>query len=276
MHSTSLRDIILFSLITIILVFFIDYLFYLNLGVLDSLTLLAWGALRMYTPTVTTYIIGGLNPIKSSLKVSRRVIYLYFLAPFVTFLTFSFYILIIYFIGAFTFDYIERTIQVTSINVPIFLLLTFINVYIAAISLNALYAIGEEIGWRGFLQQRFESLGLSFVKSSLMVGLVWGVWHASAIILLGYNYPENRLLGIPLFTLFTISASIPHSIITKSSSSILPAASLHGAINAIWGLTILTTTLPRELAGLGPIAFISWTATSLIMFIVFSRMLKQR
>ncbi len=123
-------------------------------------------------------------------------------------------------IGVFTFDHIEETIQATSINVPISLLLTFINAYIASISINALYAIGEEIGWRGFLQRRFESLGLSFVKASLMVGLVWGVRHAPAIILLGHNYPENRLIGILLFTLFMISASIPHSIITRSSSSI--------------------------------------------------------
>jgi len=92
LRKASLRDIILFSLSAIILAFFIDYLFYINLRVLDSLTVLAWGVLRMYTPTVATYIIGGLNPIKSSLKVSRRVIYLYFVAPFITFLAFLFYI----------------------------------------------------------------------------------------------------------------------------------------------------------------------------------------
>ncbi len=60
-----------------------------------------------------------------------------------------------------------------------------------------------------------------------------GIWHASTIILLGYNYPENRLVGAFLFTLFTAAASIPHSYVGKISSSILPAASLHGAVNAL-------------------------------------------
>jgi len=54
-------------------------------------------------------------------------------------------------IGVFTFDHIEETIQATSINVPISLLLTFINAYIASISINALYAIGGEDSYNGGL-----------------------------------------------------------------------------------------------------------------------------
>lgn len=163
-------------------------------------------------------------------------------------------------------------IQSTSMNTLTFILLTTVNAYIASISLNALYAVGEEIGWRGFLQQKFESLGLSFITASLMVGLVWGIWHVSAITLLGYNYPENRIIGVPLSMFFTISTSIPHSIITKVSSSIFPAASLRGAVNALWGLTILITILPREVAGLGPIAINSWIITSLILIIIYRRL----
>lgn len=266
-----MKDIVFFSLMAIALALLIDFVFYIGLVSLNNLTILVWGFLRMYTPTLATYIIGGWEAVKNSLKINRRVAYLYFAAPMITFLTFSIYTLTVYLIGAFTIDQIKQIVQLNSMSIPTFILLTIINTYVASVSINAIYAIGEEIGWRGFLQQRFESLGLNFATSSLMVGLIWGIWHASAIILLGHNYPENRIIGVLLFTLFTISASIPHSIITRISSSILPAASLHGAINALWGLTILVTPLPREIAGLGPIAMISWTTVSLIMLITYKR-----
>jgi hypothetical protein len=49
---------------------------------------------------------------------------------------------------------------------------------------------------------------------------------------------------------------------------VLPAASLHGSINAVWGLTILTTDLPREVAGLGPLAYTSWIVISLAIYLI--------
>ncbi|MEM2470021.1 MAG: CPBP family intramembrane glutamic endopeptidase [Nitrososphaerota archaeon] len=274
MNLTNIKDILYFSLTAILLASLVDYVFYIGLISLNGSSILVWGFLRMYTPAFSTYIVGGWSEVKNSLKISRPVFYLYFVAPLITFLTFSIYLIVVYSIGVFSFDSIKQTVQSASLSASTIILLTIINAYIASTTLNALFAVGEEIGWRGFLQRKLESLGLNFVTASLIVGLVWGIWHAPAIILLGFNYPENRFVGTLLFTLFTISASIPHSVIRKVSSSILPAASLHGAINALWGLTILITVLPREIAGLGPIAIFSWTTTSLIMLMVYRRLKK--
>ena len=88
---------------------------------------------------------------------------------------------------------------------------------------------GEEYGWRIFLQDKL-SLQFSRFKAVLLVGLVWGLWHAP-LIALGLNYPDYPVLGIPLFTIFAIEISIPLGLAAFKSSSVWLAAYLHGIIN---------------------------------------------
>ena len=61
---------------------------------------------------------------------------------------------------------------------------------------------GEEYGWRGFLQRRLIRLGK--LRGVLLVGVIWGVWHAP-IIAMGHNYPGYPVAGIFLMTLYTIA-----------------------------------------------------------------------
>lgn len=44
---------------------------------------------------------------------------------------------------------------------------------------NVIFALGEEIGWRGFLLPRLEPLGQW--KAILVSGIIWGIWHAPVI-----------------------------------------------------------------------------------------------
>jgi len=46
----------------------------------------------------------------------------------------------------------------------------------AGITINAVAGFGEELGWRGFLLREFGHMG--FWRSSAIIGLIWGVWHA--------------------------------------------------------------------------------------------------
>ncbi len=59
--------------------------------------------------------------------------------------------------------------------------------------INTLLALGEELGWRGFLLPSLLPLGQW--RAILMSGLIWGVWHAPAI-LQGHNYPSQPVLGV--------------------------------------------------------------------------------
>lgn len=52
--------------------------------------------------------------------------------------------------------------------------------------INLFFAIGEEIGWRGFLYPALRQR-MSTLPACLLVGAIWGLWH-TPINLMGHNY----------------------------------------------------------------------------------------
>lgn len=60
-------------------------------------------------------------------------------------------------------------------------------------TVNAIFAFGEEFGWRGYLLWELAPWG--FWKASFAIGAVWGLWHAP-IIVAGYNYPSFSIIGV--------------------------------------------------------------------------------
>jgi membrane protease YdiL (CAAX protease family) len=95
----------------------------------------------------------------------------------------------------------------------------------------------EELGWRGYLYDLWRRFG--FWRTALATGFVWGVWHAPAIYFFGLNYPDNRLIGIPIFIVFcTLTAPIM-TLIRDRGRATWAAGIAHGTINAVGGLTAL-------------------------------------
>jgi uncharacterized protein len=99
-------------------------------------------------------------------------------------------------------------------------------------ALVMLPTFGEELGWRGYLLPRLLPLG--GLKASLLVGLIWGVWHAPLILLdnaaYGGLYPW---LGIPMFVVVITSFSIYYTWLRMHSGSIWPTVLTHAVNNAI-------------------------------------------
>jgi membrane protease YdiL (CAAX protease family) len=95
----------------------------------------------------------------------------------------------------------------------------------------------EELGWRGYLYDLWRRFG--FWRCALATGFIWGVWHAPAIYFFGLNYPDNRLIGIPIFIVFcTLTAPIM-TLIRDRGRATWAAGIAHGTINALGGLTAL-------------------------------------
>src|SRR3989339_531621 len=61
------------------------------------------------------------------------------------------------------------------------LIATLIQTILAGATINAFFALGEEIGWRGLLLHEWKHLG--FWKCSLLTGVIWGLWHLPLILL---------------------------------------------------------------------------------------------
>ncbi|MBY0564305.1 MAG: CPBP family intramembrane metalloprotease [Hyphomonadaceae bacterium] len=98
--------------------------------------------------------------------------------------------------------------------------------------------LSEELGWRGYLYDLWRRFG--FLKYTLATGVIWGLWHAPAIYLFGLNYPDHRLIGIPLFVLYCALLSFPFTLVRdRGSKSLVPAAILHGTLNAVGGVAAL-------------------------------------
>lgn len=99
-------------------------------------------------------------------------------------------------------------------------------------ALNALAAVGEELGWRGLLQGiLIEELGMT--RGIALLGLIWSFWHLP-LLLAGYNYPEHPVLGaLVFFPVQLIAASFFFGWLTIRAGSFWPAALAHGAVNSI-------------------------------------------
>ena len=101
----------------------------------------------------------------------------------------------------------------------------------------------EELGWRGYLHFLWRPSG--FWRASLATGAIWGLWHAPAIYFFGLNYPDHRLIGIPIFVVFCTLLAPIMSLIRDRGGSTWAAGIAHGAFNAFGGLTILCLSQPE-------------------------------
>jgi membrane protease YdiL (CAAX protease family) len=104
------------------------------------------------------------------------------------------------------------------------------------ITINAVAAFGEELGWRGLLQRELSPLG--FWRSSALIGVIWGLWHAP-IIIQGYNYPQHPLIGVAMMTMFTLLLSPIFVFVRLKARSVIAAAIIHGTLNASAGIPLL-------------------------------------
>ncbi|HEX5688840.1 MAG TPA: type II CAAX endopeptidase family protein [Roseiflexaceae bacterium] len=97
--------------------------------------------------------------------------------------------------------------------------------------------MGEEFGWRGFALPRLQARHNALV-SSLIIGLVWGIWHIPLFLVEGtiqYKWQlEAGLLSAVLgYTAFNIAWSIQYTwVFNNTKGSVLLAAVIHGAVNA--------------------------------------------
>jgi membrane protease YdiL (CAAX protease family) len=127
----------------------------------------------------------------------------------------------------------ERQVAAMPIH-PIWL--SLVSALFYGVTINAVAAFGEELGWRGLLQRELSHLG--FWKSSALIGVIWGVWHAPVIIQ-GWNYPQHPVPGVFMMILWTLLLAPIFGYVTVKSGSVLAAAIIHGTLNATAGIPLL-------------------------------------
>ncbi len=139
---------------------------------------------------------------------------------------------------------------------------------LAGVSINLLFALGEEIGWRGYLIHKLNNK--NFYIQTLLIGIIWGLWHAPLIYVLGYNY--NGITGFkPLITFigFTIGVSYTLNNLRHISGSVFPPAIAHGTLNALGGMFLISFPQNPLISGAaGTIPTIAWIIVGLLLDII--------
>ena len=95
--------------------------------------------------------------------------------------------------------------------------------------MGSLSALGEEIGWRGFLQSRF--INLKARHSFLIVGVIWAIWHWPLILFSNYATSAIPALSLFIFSIVTASFGIIIGYLRFRSGSVFVPMLAHGVHN---------------------------------------------
>jgi len=137
----------------------------------------------------------------------------------------------------------------TNQSIPFFLINIILS-HLLFIAGGSILTLGEELGWRGYLQEKLlRKYGL--IWGLVILGAVWGYWHLP-IVLMGYNFPSQPVLGgLLLMPIGTIFIGIFLAWIYLRSKSIWMPALAHASLNIfsgfLYGMTMNVDELSRQL-----------------------------
>ena len=133
--------------------------------------------------------------------------------------------------------------------------------------------IGEELGWRGYLNQKLEPL-LGTAGTCLAGGIVWGLWHlpmdlvgclnSGGTISEAFTICGGRMLALTFYGVFLMW-------LTKKTDSVFPAVIAHHVFNESQGaLAALLSQCPiPEDADLGVIADVFAHLPMIVVAVLF-------
>jgi len=131
----------------------------------------------------------------------------------------------------------EQLAELEAVEYPMNpVLLTLIQGLVAGITVNAIAAFGEELGWRGLMHESLA--GASFWRGSFVIGVIWGLWHAP-LILMGHNYPGYPVIGVLMMVTWCVLLSPLFSLVRIRSGSVIAASIMHGTLNGTGGLSLM-------------------------------------
>ena len=173
--------------------------------------------------------------------------------------------------------------EAQGLTIPVYVLITAVCSFTYAPLINTPLALGEEIGWRGFLYPQLKAR-FGTRRGWLLGGVIWGAWHWPLIWLIGYEYGAAAgnaagyggfpVSGMLLFCVITVGWGILHDWLYEKSGSIWVPALFHGAINAETTIPImlcLTDTGSARLLGPASVGILAGLPLLIAAAIVFIR-----
>lgn len=167
---------------------------------------------------------------------------------------------------------IGTSVDTSAMNMPptplAMLPLGIFGALMAGLTVNAIFAMAEEIMWRGYLAQAFA--GRPFCKKYVTIGVLWGLWHIP-LIALGYNYgTANALQGSVLFIGFCVVMSLVLGFVVERTRSVWLAAVLHGTFNGFSQVMLLLVVGGSSLlasSAVGVVSLVMWLVVFVACYI---------
>lgn len=103
-------------------------------------------------------------------------------------------------------------------------------------------ALGEEIGWRGFLVPELAKL-TNFTGVGLISGVLWALWHFPGIVFSTYNEGTPAWYALTCFTVMVVSSGFIAAWLRLRSGSLWPAVFYHAAHNMFVQLIFTPMTI---------------------------------
>ncbi len=95
---------------------------------------------------------------------------------------------------------------------------------------GSVFALGEEIGWRGFLVPELARV-TSFTKTALISGAAWAVYHYPLILFADYNAAAPKWYAVLAFTWMVVAASFVYAWLRLKSGSVWTGVIAHASHN---------------------------------------------
>lgn len=157
------------------------------------------------------------------------------------------------------------------INPWIIVIAQTIQAILIAPVINAIPTLGEEFGWRAYLQPKLMSL-MDGRNAMLLMGVIWGVWHWP-VILMGHNYgleyPGAPWLGPLAMIWFCFVLGTFIGWLSLKGRSVWPAVIAHAAINGIAGIgALLVQGEVNPILGPMPVGLIGSVGFSIVALVI--------
>ncbi|WP_427887595.1 CPBP family intramembrane glutamic endopeptidase [Kribbella sp. GL6] len=116
-------------------------------------------------------------------------------------------------------------------------------------------AAGEELGWRAYLQPYLQTR-FSVLRSSLIVGVLWGFWHIGGF--------ANGLVYMGLFVVMAVALSVVMGAVLQDArrTNLVVATAAHAAVNL--GLILLFDEEGGDVFSMGVLAAV-WTVAAIVL-----------
>lgn len=111
-------------------------------------------------------------------------------------------------------------------SLPLAILTTVVVLFLPSL----FSALGEEIGWRGFLLPALAKRH-RLLAASLISGAIWAIYHYPVMLLADYHSGAPLWFSLPMFTISVLSISLIMAWLRLKSGSLWTAAIMHASHN---------------------------------------------